>query len=92
LRPIPQPVSVVDGVDFSAHLGTLITAHGTPRRLAFRRTMRMSNGGRPVRYNEGLAFPTIAFRLLVAALVIAIIVVGIAVAEGAGLSTIGLGG
>jgi hypothetical protein len=92
LRPTQPPASVGDGDNVSAYLSTLITAHGTPRRLAFGRAMRLANGGRAVRYNEGLAFPTIAFRLIVALIVIAAIIVAIAVAEGAGLSTIGLGG
>jgi hypothetical protein len=83
---------VGDRNDFSADPSSLITAHGTPGRLAFRRAMRAGNGGRPVRYNEGLAVPTIIFRLLLAIIVIAAIIVGIAVAEGAGLSTIRLGG
>lgn len=92
LRPTPAPVWVGDPVDAGAGLGSLVTAHGTPRRFAFRRAMRTFNGGRAVRFNEGLAFPTIAFRLLIAILVIAAAIIAVAVAQGASLSTIGLGG
>ena len=51
--------------------------HAIMGREAFRQAMRASNGGRRVPYNEGLAIPTIAFRVFAAFAAIVVIVVSL---------------
>jgi hypothetical protein len=74
-RRIPVPLSYesTDRVDLLRD--ELISPQGGIRPAPFRSAMRAGNGGRRVQYNEGLALPTILFRLLMLGIVCAAITV-----------------